>query len=94
MPQYRNKTTLIFSPDHGRGDAPFGWRHHGKRVIGSDKIWMAFMDPDTRALGERAQIAPVTQSQIASILAAFLSQDDCRAVPKAGKPIPDALTHQ
>jgi hypothetical protein len=26
MPEYRDNTTLIFSPDHGRGKAPRKWR--------------------------------------------------------------------
>lgn len=91
MPQYRGKTTLIFTPDHGRGDAPTGWKSHGSEVEGSEFIWLGFLGPDTAPLGERANIAPVTQNQIAATLAAFLGADYCASVSQAGKPIADVL---
>jgi hypothetical protein len=93
IPEYRGNTTLIFSPDHGRGKAPKKWRDHGQKIPDSKYIWMAYLGPDTQPLGERAKIAPVTQSQIAATLAAFLGQDYDAAVPKAGKPIGDVLAH-
>jgi Type I phosphodiesterase / nucleotide pyrophosphatase len=93
MPEYRGNTTLIFSPDHGRGKAPHKWRDHGRRIPDSKYIWMAFLGPDTPALGERSKVAPVTQNQIAATLAVFLGEDYAAAVPKAGKPIADVLPH-
>ena len=91
MPEYRGNTTLILSPDHGRGEAPHKWKDHGQKIPDSRYIWMAFLGPDTRALGERSNIEGVTQSQIAATLAAFLDEDYTAAVPKAGKPIADVL---
>jgi hypothetical protein len=91
MPEYRGTTTLIFSPDHGRGEAPEGWKSHGEKIPDSKYIWMAFLGPDTPALGERAHTAPVTQSQIAATLAALLGEDYNADVSKAGKPIREAL---
>jgi hypothetical protein len=93
IPEYRGNTTLIFSPDHGRGKAPKKWRDHGQKIPDSKYIWMMFLGPDTQSLGERAKIAPVTQSQIAATLAAFFGEDYNAAVPKAGKPIGDVLPH-
>jgi len=93
MPEYRGNTTIIFSPDHGRGKAPHKWKDHGEKISDSKYIWMAFLGPDTPALGERSNIPPVTQSQIAATLAAFLGEDYGAAVPKAGKPIADVLLH-
>lgn len=93
IPEYRGNTTLIFSPDHGRGKAPKKWRDHGQKISDSKYIWMMFLGPDTQPLGERAKVAPVTQSQIAATLAAFLGQDYDADVPKAGKPITDVLPH-
>jgi len=94
MPEYRGNTTLIFSPDHGRGKAAhLKWRDHGRKVPDSKYIWMAFLGPDTPALGERSNVAPVTQSQIAATLAAFLGEDYAAAVPNAGRPISDVLAH-
>ncbi len=91
MPQYQGKTTLIFSPDHGRGDAPIEWKNHGAKQPESKFIWMAFLGPDTPPLGERSNVAPVTQSQIAATLAALLGEDYAAAVPQAGRPIADVL---
>jgi hypothetical protein len=91
MPEYRGSTTLIVSTDHGRGLAPEEWRGHGEKIPESKYIWMGFLGPDTPALGERSAIAPVTQSQIAATLAALVGEDYVAAVPKAGKPIQDAI---
>jgi hypothetical protein len=59
----------------------------------SKYIWMAFLGPDTPALGERSNVAPVTQNQIAATLAALFGEDYAAAVPKAGNPITDVLPH-
>ncbi len=91
QPQYRGKTTLIFSPDHGRGEAPVEWRSHGEKIADSKYIWMAFTGPDTPALGERSHVSAVHQNQIAGTLAALLGEDYNAAVEKAGKPIGDVL---
>jgi len=93
MPEYQGNTTLIFSPDHGRGKAPHKWQNHGGKIPDSKYIWMAFLGPDTQPLGERAKIPPVTQSQIAATLADFLGKDYAADVPKAGKAITDVLPH-
>jgi hypothetical protein len=93
MPEYRDKTTLIFSPDHGRGTGPIEWKSHGEKIPASKYIWMAFLGPDTPPLGERSHIPPVTQNQIAATLAALLGEDYNAAQPKAGNPITDVLPH-
>jgi len=91
MEEYRGNTALIFSTDHGRGEAPEEWKSHGEKIPASKYIWMAFMGPDTRALGERAKVAPVTQNQIAATLAGLLGENYGADVPKAGQPIRDVL---
>lgn len=91
MPEYRGNTTMIFSPDHGRGKAPRKWKDHGQKIPDSKYIWMAFLGPDTASLGERADIPVVTQNQIAATLAAFLGEDYVAKVQQAGKPIADVL---
>ena len=91
IPQYRDTTTLIISTDHGRGQTAANWKSHGKEVAESKEIWMAFLGPDTKALGERKNIAAVTQNQIAATLAALLGEEYAAAQPKAGKPIRDVL---
>ena len=89
MPGYKDHTTLIFTPDHGRGEAPTDWKGHGQKIPDSKYIWMAFLGPDTPPSGERKNVPAVTQSQVAATLAAFLGEDYAGAVPGAGKAIAD-----
>jgi hypothetical protein len=90
MPEYRGTTTLIVLPDHGRGVGA-KWTSHGQDIPESKETWMAFLGPDTAALGERKQAAPVTESQIAATVAALLGEDYHAAVPKSASPIEDVL---
>jgi hypothetical protein len=87
IPQYRGQTTLIVTVDHGRGEAPVEWRSHGRKIPDSKYIWIAFLGPDTPPLGERSNVPPVTQSQLAATLAALLGEDYNTAQPKAAPPI-------
>jgi hypothetical protein len=89
--EYRGKTSLIVSADHGRGDAPSEWKNHSKKTEGAEFIWIAAIGPDTPPLGERSKTEPLTQSQIAATLAALLGEDYCAAMPNAGKPIADIV---
>jgi hypothetical protein len=90
MPEYRGTTTLIVLPDHGRG-LKAKWTSHGQKIPESRETWMAFLGPDTPALGERSQGPVVTESQVAATLAALLGQDYHAAVPQTGAPIADVL---
>ncbi len=90
MPEYSGKTTLIVLPDHGRGEGA-NWTSHGEKIPESRETWMAFMGPDTPALGERRQGPVVTESQVAATLAALLGEDYHAAVPRAGTAIEDVL---
>ncbi len=89
MPEYRGTTTMIVTTDHGRGDAPTGWKSHGAQIKGSERIWVAVIGPDTppRSLEDRSPAEPMTQSQIAATLAAFLGLDYRAFAPKAAPPI-------
>jgi len=91
MPEYRDHTTFILTADHGRGSGPKEWRDHGNKQKGSENIWIAVIGPDTPPLGERNNIPPVTQSQIAATVGAFLGKDYLKAVPKAAPPISSVL---
>lgn len=81
-PQYRGRTTLIVTTDHGRGRTVRDWTSHGKDVVGAEEMWIAVIGPDTPALGE-ARSAAVTQSQIPATIAALLGLDYRRAAPNA-----------
>lgn len=88
MPEYRGQTTFILTTDHGRGSGLVEWKEHGVDQKGSENVWIAVMGPDTPARGERENIAPVTQAQIAASVAAFLGKDYPREVPAAAAPLP------
>jgi hypothetical protein len=89
MPEYRDQTTFILTTDHGRGSGLVDWKEHGVDEKGSENIWIAVLGPDTAAHGERMNIGPITQSQIAATVAAFLGKDYSKDVPSAAKPLPD-----
>jgi hypothetical protein len=88
MPEYRDQTTFILTTDHGRGSGLMEWKEHGVDEKGSENIWIAIIGPDTPPRGERENIDPVTQAQIAATVAALLGQDYLRDVPAAAKPLP------
>lgn len=73
LDQYRDRTTLILTCDHGRG---FGddWIEHWSNIPGSGATWMGFLGPDTPALGERVA-GSLVNGQIAPTIAAFLGYD-------------------
>jgi hypothetical protein len=88
---YRDKTTIIVTTDHGRGSGPQSWRDHSAKVEGAENIWIAIIGPDTPPLGERANCASVTQSQVAATVAAALGEDYHGVFPQVGAPIAEAV---
>jgi hypothetical protein len=73
MPQYKGKTTLVLTTDHGRGDKnKKQWRDHGDRVEDAYQIWFAAMGPDTQPLGEVKTAGQLYQQQVAATIARLL----------------------
>jgi hypothetical protein len=71
--QYKDKTTLIITTDHGRGKGSNGsWKRHGRFTPGSYQTWFAVIGPDTPAMGEIKLPGKHYQKQIAKTAAAFL----------------------
>ncbi len=91
LPQYRGTTSIVLSPDHGRGVLGADWTGHGKKIPRSEETWLAAMGPDTRALGERRATVPVHQAQVAATVAALLGEDFRAAFPEAAAPVADLL---
>lgn len=86
LPQYRAKTTLILTSDHGRGDGREGWKNHNAETPGSDRIWIALLGPSIRPAGIVAG-AQATQSQIAATVAAALGEDFQKHDPRIAPPL-------
>jgi len=82
---------LIITTDHGRGRTPKDWAEHDAGIPGCDDIWLAIIGPDTPALGEVRNYAPVTQSDIAATMLQYLGVDYRKFNPQAGPPVPGSL---
>jgi hypothetical protein len=92
LPEYRDSTTIVLTPDHGRGVTPEDWNGHGKKIPRSEETWFAVYGPDTPALGERrAGVAEVHQAQVAATVAALLGEDFRAAFPAAAAPVSAVL---
>jgi hypothetical protein len=85
--RYRDKTTVIITVDHGRGNTVKDWTDHGEKVPESQYIWMAFVSPDSQLRGEWRNSETIHQNQIAATLCRFLNIDYAENNPQAGRPI-------
>ena len=73
MPEYHNKTTVILTTDHGRGNREeTDWRHHGRKMVGSNEIWMLINGPDMKKIGEVRQRGQHLQAHLAQTIASVL----------------------
>ncbi len=84
--QYRDKTTMIITTDHGRGTNPKEtWKDHGTEIPDAGQIWIAVIGPDTPPTGEIRTEGQFYQDQVAATVASFLNVN--YDLQKAGKPI-------
>ncbi len=87
MPEYKDRTTLLLTTDHGRGTTRIDWTDHGKNVLDAEYMWMAALGPDTPPLGVRENVE-TTQGQVAATIAGLLGEDFCAASVRAAPPLP------
>jgi len=72
-PQYKNKTTLFITVDHGRGDViKKEWTSHNDKIQDSHEIWFAVMGPNTPVRGELKIEMQLYQEQFAQTFANLL----------------------
>jgi len=71
---YRDKTTLIITTDHGRGRNK-SWKTHGRWAFGSNQMWFAVIGPDTPSSGEIKSPGRYYQKQLAKTIGSFLELD-------------------
>jgi hypothetical protein len=75
-PFYKNKTTLIVTCDHGRGDVPLdAWRSHGVGIKNSEQTWFAIIGPDTPHDGIVETHTTTYHKQLAQTIAKLLGFD-------------------
>jgi len=76
LPQYKNKTAIIITCDHGRGDSiKEQWTKHGPDIKDSGEIWIAAMGPGIQAKGEIHVAMQLYQAQLAATIAGILGYD-------------------
>ncbi len=103
-PFYRDRTTLMITTDHGRGNTPDVWTRHASAagavklgiedapdgVPGSDQIWFAAIGPRIKAQG--IVRGHWKQSQIAATALASLHLDPTRLMPQADSAMDEILS--
>ncbi|MEN0053153.1 MAG: alkaline phosphatase family protein [Mucilaginibacter sp.] len=88
-PQYKDKTTLIITSDHGRGEVPLEkWMGHGTDTPNSEQSWFAVIGPDTPPAGVIKTQTTTYHKQLAQTIAGLLGFD-FKAV--AGHEVADAI---
>ncbi len=89
MKEYRGRTTLLVTSDHGRGGTLEDWHGHGSKVQGADRVWMAIIGPDTPATGESSVTA--AQRDIAPTMIKLMGLDPAEYKGATGSAIDAAV---
>lgn len=72
-PQYKNKTAIFITTDHGRGDLKKDeWSDHGSDVADAYQIWFAAMGTGIAKTGEQKNKVQLYQQQFAQTFAKIL----------------------
>jgi hypothetical protein len=87
-PEYRGRTHLLITTDHGRGHTIKDWRNHGAKVEGAEHVWIALVSPAMARRGEWRAHPPLGTNQVAATLAHWMGVDWRALRPAAGLPIP------
>lgn len=88
-PQYKNKTSLFITVDHGRGDIKKEeWTSHNDKIADSHEIWFAVLGPDTPVRGELSTEMQLYQQQFAQTIARLMGY-----TYTAAHPIADAILY-
>jgi hypothetical protein len=88
-PFYKDNTTLMIIPDHGRGEGA-EWTSHGRKTAHSDQTYLMVMGPDTPASGEQKTQGQIYEEQYAQTMAMVLGFHFTAAHPIA-EPIKSVL---
>lgn len=84
-PQYKNKTAIFLTTDHGRGDIiKRQWTDHGSGVQDASEIWVAGWGKGVAAGGEQRNSQPLLLQQMAATFAKVLGCQFKAPHPVAG----------
>ncbi len=89
MKEYRGRTTLVVTADHGRGSTLENWSGHSSKIPGADRIWLSITGSGTPAKGQID--AEAEQRDIAPTILKLLGIDPQEYKGVTGKPIPAAI---
>ena len=87
QPEYRGRTSLLITTDHGRGRTIADWTDHGRDVPGASETWMAFVSPSMARRGEWRDHPPLTAAQAAATLITWMGMDWKAFDPAAAPPV-------
>jgi arylsulfatase A-like enzyme len=87
LPDYKDRTTLLVTTDHGRGATTADWTDHGKKVPAAESTWILALGAGVPPLGVRQSVT-VTTSQLAATIAASVGEDFRGAVTTAAPALP------
>lgn len=86
-PEYKNRTALLITVDHGRGRGK-EWTSHGQKIEGADEIWFAVVAPGLTAKGEMKNNMQLHQEGFAQTMANLLGVTFKAAHPVAKSLLP------
>jgi hypothetical protein len=89
MKEYRGRTAVVITSDHGRGSTIDDWHGHGAKTVGADRIWLAIAGPGTPAKGEVRDAAE--QRDIAPTILKLMGIDPKEYKGATGKPVGAAV---
>ena len=88
QPDYKDRTTLLITTDHGRGDInKKEWTSHGSEIQDASQIWFGIIGPKVKALGEMKNSQQIYQEQLAQT-AAMLTGYKFTAEHRVADPAP------
>jgi arylsulfatase A-like enzyme len=88
---YRDRTSLVITTDHGRGQTPADWAEHDQTIPGSEFVWVAVIGPDTPAVGDAVPPGTVHQGDVAATILELFGIDPNRFSREAGPPLPGVV---
>jgi bisphosphoglycerate-independent phosphoglycerate mutase (AlkP superfamily) len=100
----KNRTAILVTTDHGRGESPLeNWQHHSSMqaarrsdpaaegIAGSEQIWFAALGAGIEARGSFVPPTELSQSQVAATLLASLGIDVTSFDRQAAAALPDIV---
>jgi hypothetical protein len=87
QPDFRDRTHILITTDHGRGRTTDDWRDHGAKIEGAQDVWVALVSPRLARRGEWTSHPPLGTNQVAATIAGWMGIDWKALRPNAGAPI-------